>query len=131
FPDDLKDQAPRVWFDKYWHMGYRGAAEAVKADEDGERVAVRCLTQGLTDLDIRRTHLGIEGISKEIVYPQSLLFFVGHQDRAIQERIWCTYNEYIARVSASAPDSFYGVGVFSNWWDPGAAEKAMQQIIDL
>lgn len=131
FPADLKDQAPRVWFDKYWHMGYRGAAQAVKADEEGERVAIRCLTGGLTDIDIRRAHLGMEGISKEIVYPQSLLFFVGHQDRAIQERIWHTYNEYIAGVSASAPDSFYGVGVFSNWWEPGAAERAMRQIMDL
>jgi predicted TIM-barrel fold metal-dependent hydrolase len=131
FPDHLKDKAPRVWFDKYWHMGFPGAAEAVKADAEGERVAVRCLAGGITDLDIRRAHLGMEGISKEIVYPQSLLFFVGHKDRDIQERIWRTYNEYIAGVGGDAPDSFYGVGVFSNWWDPAAAERAMRQIVDL
>lgn len=131
FPEQLKDQAPRVWFDRFWHMGFRGAAEAVKADEEGVRVATQCLTQGLTDIEVRRSHLGIEGISKEIVYPQSLLFFVGHRDREIQERIWRTYNEYIASVGDSAPDSFFGVGVFSNWWDPDAAEGAMRQIVDL
>lgn len=131
FPDHLKDKAPRVWLDKYWHMGFPGAAEAVKADEEGERVAVNCLADGITDLDIRRRHLAIEGISKEIVYPQSLLFFVGHKDRDIQERIWRTYNDYIAGVGRAAPHSFYGVGVFSNWWDPAAAEAAMRQIVDL
>ena len=131
FPEHLKEKAPRVWFDKYWHMGFPGAAEAVKADEEGERVAVRCLAGGITDLDTRLLHLGIEGISKEIVYPQSLLFFVGHKDRDIQERIWRTYNEYIASVGRAAPNSFYGVGVFSNWWEPGAAERAMRQIVDL
>lgn len=131
FPDRLKEQAPRVWFDRYWHMGYRGTAEAVKTDEAGEQVAIRCLTPGITDLDIRRKHLRIEGISKEIVYPQSLLFFVGHQDREIQQLIWRAYNDYIARVSAEAAGSFHGVGVFSNWWDPAAAEAAMQQIVDL
>lgn len=131
FPRQFKDQAPRVWFDKYWHIGYAGTAEAIKLDEAGERIATRSVTHGLANMDVRRAHLATEGIEKEIVYPQSLLFFVGHQNRDIQELIWQTYNTYIAGVSANSARRFYGVGVFSNWWDPAKAEAAMQQIVDL
>jgi predicted TIM-barrel fold metal-dependent hydrolase len=131
FPQRLKDQAPRVWFDKYWRMGSPGAAEAVKLGESAERIAVRSVTPGLADMDLRRVHLEAEGVDMEIVYPQSLLFFVGHQDREVQALIWRTYNDYIARVSREGAGRFYGVGVFSNWWDPAQAEGAMRQILDL
>ncbi|RYE00496.1 MAG: hypothetical protein EOP61_13805, partial [Sphingomonadales bacterium] len=88
FPRDMKDQAPRVWFDKYWHMGFPGAAQAIKVSEIAERAAIRSFTPGVADMAVRKAHLATEGVAQEIVYPQSLLFFVGHQDRKVQELIW-------------------------------------------
>src|SRR5215471_1767623 len=29
FPAHLKEKAPRVWFDKFWRIGYRGQIEAL------------------------------------------------------------------------------------------------------
>jgi len=131
FPDGLKDQAPRVWFDKYWHMGFAGQSEAIRLNEIAEKAAIRSFASGVADMEIRLKHMDAEGIDKEIVYPQSLLFFIGHEDRKIQELIWRTYNEYMARKSADSGGRFVGVGIFSNWWDPARAEAAMQQIVDL
>jgi predicted TIM-barrel fold metal-dependent hydrolase len=88
-------------------------------------------TPGVGDMKVRLDHLKAEGVEKEIAYPQSLLFFIGHKDREVQELIWRTYNEYMARMSRESGGRFYGVGVFSNWWDPSKAEAAMQQIVDL
>ncbi len=130
FPASMKELAPRVWFDKYWHMGFRGAEQAIRLDAIAERAAIRSFTPGVADMTVRKAHLATEGVAREIVYPQSLLFFVGHKDRAVQELIWRTYNEYIARMSVENP-GFYGVGIFSNWWDPRGAEAAMRQIVDL
>lgn len=131
FPAHLKDKAPRIWFDKYWRMGFPDAAQAIKIGESAERAAIRSFTPGVGDMKVRLDHLKTEGVDKEIVYPQSLLFFVGHKDREVQQLIWRTYNEYIARTSRECGGRFYGVGVFSNWWDPTQAEAAMQQIVDL
>jgi predicted TIM-barrel fold metal-dependent hydrolase len=41
------------------------------------------------------------------------------------------YNDYVAAVSARRPGTFFGVGIFANWWDPARAEACMQQIVDL
>ena len=131
FPASMKALAPRVWFDKYWHMGFPGADQAIRLNEIAERAAVRSFTPGVADMAVRRAHMEAEGIAQEIVYPQSLLFFVGHSDRAVQELIWRTYNDYIARIGAENPGRFHGVGIFSNWWDPAGAEAAMRQIVDL
>ena len=130
FPARLKDKAPRIWFDRYWHMGFRGEAEAIRVSDIAERAAIRSFTPGVGDMGVRRAHLATEGVVQEIVYPQSLLFFVGHKDREVQELIWRTYNDYMARMSAENP-GFHGVGIFSNWWDPAGAEAAMRQIVDL
>jgi predicted TIM-barrel fold metal-dependent hydrolase len=37
----------------------------------------------------------------------------------------------MARISAIHPGRYYGVGVCSNWWDPGKARRAIKQILDL
>lgn len=131
FPQHLKELAPRVWFDKYWRMGFPGKSEALSTDEGTETAAIRSLASGVADMAVRLNHFETEGVVKEIAYPQSLLFFVGHKDREIQELIWRTYNEYIASVSRDFKGRFYGVGVVSNWWDPTKAESALRQIVDL
>jgi len=131
FPNAMKDRAPRVWFDRYWHMGFPGGVEAFKPsgrlDDMMERINVR---DGF-DMAVRKAHMDAEGVSSEIVFPQSLFGLLRLQDLEARELMYRIYNEYVARLMRENPGRFYGVGVFSNWWDPARAEAAMQQIMDL
>ena len=127
FPARLRDAAPRVWLDGYWRIGYRGSMQTYPEGVDVDGALTKAvLTEGF-DFTIRQRHLGIEGIDKEIVYPQSLLAFIRHPDQEVQELIYRIYNEYIATLGKRHPGQFYGVGICSNWWEPAKAEAAIRQ----
>ena len=131
FPERLRDSAPRVWFDRYWRLGSKGDQEAYPAGVDIDTALARSVLCDGFDFERRNRDLDTEGISKEIAYPQSLLSFVQHPEREVQELIYRTYNEHLADLGAENPGRFYGVGVCSNWWDPARAEQAVGQIVDL
>jgi predicted TIM-barrel fold metal-dependent hydrolase len=131
FPERLKDVAPRVWFDTYWHVGFKGDIEAFPVGFDIDRALSKTVMHAGFDLDVRNRHLDAEGIGKEIVYPQSLLGFVRYPDLEMQELMYRVYNEHLADLQARSPGRFYGVGILSNWWDPAKAEIAVRQIVDL
>jgi predicted TIM-barrel fold metal-dependent hydrolase len=131
FPQRLRDAAPRVWFDGYWRIGYPNSLQTYPEGVDIDGALTKAvLTEGF-NLDTRRRHLEIEGISKEIVYPQSLLAFIRHPDQEVQELIYRIYNEYMAVLGKRHEGQFYGVGICGNWWDPAKAEASVRQIVDL
>lgn len=131
FPRSMRDSAPRVWRDGYWRVGYPGSMQTYPEGVDIDGALTKAvLTEGF-DLATRKRHLQIEGINKEIVYPQSLLAFIRHPDQAVQELIYRIYNEYMAELGKRQAGQFYGVGICSNWWDPDQAERAVRQIVDL
>jgi predicted TIM-barrel fold metal-dependent hydrolase len=133
-PNDMKEHAPRVWFDKIFKMGPSdgkgGAIDAFKGDIL-KIVTANTIVPGAHDLDIRRAHMDAEGIVKEINFPNFVLAFLHHPDFELREAIYRIYNEYMAERSAENPGRSYGVGILSNWWDPGRAKIAVQQIKDL
>jgi predicted TIM-barrel fold metal-dependent hydrolase len=129
FPAHLKEQAPRVWHDGYWRIGRPGVKEAFGLGPNVERMLATVHLQNAWAHDVRRRHLAAEGVSKEIVFPQSLLGYVDPNPE-IRELMYRIYNEYMARQHAINPD-FYGVGLFSNWWDPAKIQGAMDQLINL
>jgi len=131
FPAHLKEEAPRVWFDRYLRVGYPGKMETYPTTEAVVRGVQLNIGPGANDIDVRLAHMAAEGVAKEILFPQSILSFIRHPNLEVMETIFRVYNEYIAEVSARRPGTFFGVGVFSNWWDPARAEAAMQQIVDL
>lgn len=135
FPEEYRDRAPRVWFDRIWKVGYPENGTADQAARDlAERYAKMLdivIAPGTWDFDIRNYDLDAEGVEKEIVYPSSLLQFVRHPDLKIQELIYSTYNEHTAEVQRASSGRFYGVGVCSNWWDPAQVEQAVRQVVDL
>jgi predicted TIM-barrel fold metal-dependent hydrolase len=49
----------------------------------------------------------------------------------VQEALYRVYNEHYAAAVIDAQPRSHAVGIFSNWWDPAAAEGAMRQIVDL
>ncbi|HTV96192.1 MAG TPA: amidohydrolase family protein [Steroidobacteraceae bacterium] len=131
FPAHLKHKAPRVWFDRYWHIGYKNDVEALKLGPKGTDALIRCNLTSVADLDARYEAMDAEGVEFEICFPQTLIAFARYPDLEVQEHMYRIYNEYTlerlkARGGRSVP-----VAVFSNWWNPAAAEKAMRQIIDL
>jgi predicted TIM-barrel fold metal-dependent hydrolase len=131
FPARLRDAAPRVWFDKYWRVGFKETMEAYPTGTNIDTALTRSVLNDGFDFDIRNRHLDAEGIAKEIVYPQSLLAFVRHPDHELQQLVYGTYNEYVADLGAQNRGRFYGVGICNNWWDPKKAESAIRQIVDL
>src|SRR5262249_20650070 len=50
---------------------------------------------------------------------------------AVQENMYRVYNEHYAAGVINTHKRSHAIGIFSNWWDPAAAEGAMQQIVDL
>jgi predicted TIM-barrel fold metal-dependent hydrolase len=129
FPAHLKERAPRVWFEGYWHIGRPGVKEAFGIGPNIERTLRSALLHAGWSHDVRRAHLKAEGIAKEIVFPQSFLGYID-PDLELRELMFRIYNEYIAEQHRVNPD-FFGVGLFSNWWDSPKIEKAMEQLIAL
>ncbi len=127
FPAHLKDKAPRVWFDRIWRMG----SLATNLTEHSINTLEMVFTPGLYDLDIRMEHVLAEGVGQEILYPQNVMQLRGNPDLEVREWGFRLYNEWCAREGARYPGRFHGVGIISNWWDPGRAEAAVQQITDL
>jgi predicted TIM-barrel fold metal-dependent hydrolase len=131
FPAHLKAEAPRVWFDQFIRVGYRGTLETYPTTPEVVRGVQLNVGPGAADIDVRLDHMSAEGVAKEILFPQSILSFIRHPNPEVTETIFRIYNEYIAEVSARRPGTFFGVGVFANWWDPARAEASMRQIVDL
>lgn len=131
FPAHLKEKAPRVWFDRYWHIGYRGEVEALKLGSRGTDALVKCNLPTVGDVDAHIAAMDAEGIEFEILFPQTLIGFIRYPDLEVQEHMYRIYNEYTLERLAKTGGRSVPVGVFSNWWDPAAADRAMQQIVDL
>ncbi len=129
FPAHLKDSAPRIWFDQYWRVGKAGIKEAWGKGDKIHNAVMKANLQSAWSHDTRRKHLASEGISKEIIFPQSLL---GYFDPNPEVREWFfwTYNEYIAEQGRKNP-TFFGMGLFSNWWDHDKVQRSMDQIVKL
>ena len=132
FPERLRDKAPRVWFDRYWHVGYPGVLESYGTPSPAlDEALARTVPSGVWDMTLRRAHMDAEGVQKEVVFPQSLLGFIRYQDLEVQEWLYRVYNEHIAECSNESAGRFNGVGICSNWWDPRRAREAVSQIVQL
>ncbi len=131
FPPRMRDRAPRVWFDKYWRVGFPEQLQAYPLGVDIDRALTTTVLNDGFDFAVRYRHLDAEGVDREIVYPQSFLGFIRYPDQDMQELMYRAYNEHMAELGRRSQGRFFGVGICSNWWDPAKAEAAIQQIVDL
>jgi predicted TIM-barrel fold metal-dependent hydrolase len=131
FPARLRDKAPRVWFDKFWRIGYRGQVEALPISPEIEKSIPRTLGEGVHNPKVRYRDMDREGVQEEIVFPNTLIGFARYPEPEVQEALYRVYNEHYAAAVINAQPRSHAVGIFSNWWDPAAAEGAMRQIVDL
>lgn len=132
FPSRLKDKAPRVWFDRFWRIGYPGELEALPMGERTVTAIERTTGRGGDwSPGLRYADMTTEGVQEEIVFPNSLIGFARYPEFEVQEALYRVYNEHWAQRIDREDARSHAVGVFSNWWDPAAAEAAMRQIVDL
>jgi len=126
FPDDKKDQAPRMQFiDGVFDMtiGEKHMTPPALARHLCE--SMEC-TPGLNDIVARLKDLDIEGVEKELIFPQRLfgLFMFGEMQN--REEVFGLYNEAIARRCAEAPNRLFPVMV-PNYWDMDSAAASVKR----
>jgi predicted TIM-barrel fold metal-dependent hydrolase len=128
FPDDLKDQAPRVMnMDGSWVIG------------NGEKTFlppafIEVLDQydpvpgsHSGDVDARLAALDAEGVHEELAFPNAILALLHWPDKSIRERCFRIYNEYLAGVQERSGGRLWGVGLIA-WWDAGCAERTISEL---
>lgn len=128
FPEELRDKAPRVWYEEgAYQIGRKGKSFL---PGDFSRVLMQYDPldgSGSTNLEARVADLRADGIDKELAFPNSLLALLFYPDKAIRERCFRIYNEYIAEVQERSGGSLYGVGLI-NWWDADGARRTLTEL---
>ncbi|RDH78403.1 amidohydrolase [Mycolicibacterium moriokaense] len=128
FPDDLKPEAPRIWYsDGAYMVGHRGQSFVV-----GDFSAVLMQYDDLAgastnDLEARVRELAEDGVDKELAFPNAVLALFGFPDKDVRERAFRIYNEYIADIQERSKGRFFGVGLI-NWWDAAGAERTLTEL---
>ncbi|MEU1982905.1 amidohydrolase family protein [Nocardia sp. NPDC019395] len=131
FPEELRDKAPRVWYEEgAYQIGRKGKSFL---PGDFSRVLMQYDPldgSGSTNLEARMADLRADGIDKELAFPNSLLALLFYPDKAVRERCFRIYNEYIAEVQERSGGSTYGVGLI-NWWDADGARRTLTELKSL
>ncbi len=130
FPTEKKDQAPRMVFrDGAFDLSIGGKSMTPPELAKHLCVSMEC-TPGLNDIPARLTDLDIEGVEKELIFPQRLfgLFMFGEMQN--REEVFGLYNAAIARRCAEAPERLYPVMV-PNYWDMNEAKNSVAACLAL
>lgn len=126
-PAELKDRAPKVYFDEKvdaWMFGAPGVQEqAVGAlfmagGKPEEREAYRkagfsIARPGGWDPIARMGDMVTDGVCAEVLYPSLGLGLYCIDDAAYQEALFRVYNDWIIDYCSKVPDRLYGVGLIS------------------
>ncbi|OMC21116.1 amidohydrolase family protein [Mycobacterium colombiense] len=128
FPPELKDQAPRIWYeDGAYLLGPPGQSMVV-GDFSAVLMQYDDLAGAATNnVDARVRELAEDGVDKELAFPNAVLALFHHPDHEIRERIFRVYNEHIAGVQERSDGHCYGVGLI-NWWDPAGARRTLAEL---
>lgn len=130
FPPELRDQAPRMVFrDGGWDLSIGGKSMTPAPIAQHLCSALECYP-GLTDVAARLVDLDIEGVEKELIFPQRLFGLMMFGEIANKPHVFGAYNEAIAEICAQAPDRLYSVMVPS-YWDPEAADESVARCAEL
>lgn len=131
FPDDLKDYAPRIWYEDGAYLLGRPGQSMVVGDFSAVLMQYDDLAGAVSNnIDARVRELAEDGVDKELVFPNAVLALFHHPDHEIRERIFRVYNEHIAGVQARSDGHCYGVGLI-NWWDPAGARRTLAELKSL
>lgn len=131
FPDELKDQAPRIWYEDGAYLLGPAGQSMVVGDFSAVLMQYDDLAGAATNnVEARVRELAEDGVDKELAFPNAVLALFHHPDHAIRERIFRVYNEHIAEVQERSNGHCYGVGLI-NWWDPAGARRTLSELKSL
>src|SRR5271165_2713856 len=131
FPDDLKDKAPRIWYeDGAYQLGRKGQSFL-----PGDFSAVLMQYDDLAgaasrNIDARIRELHEDGVDRELAFPNAVLALFHYPDKAVRELAFRVYNEYMAELQERGNGHFYGAGLI-NWWDPHGTRRTLSELKSL
>lgn len=130
FPKKLRSKAPRIEFkDGGYHFSLGKMPMLPMELAAGLCEAMEC-NPGLSNAEARLKDLDIEGVEKELIFPQRLfgLYIMGHDET--REEIFSIYNEDIAVRCAEGQGRLYPV-MIPNFWDLSKTRASLQRIKEL
>ncbi|MGO9382123.1 MAG: amidohydrolase family protein [Mycobacterium sp.] len=131
FPDDLKDYAPRIWYEDGAYLLGRPGQSMVVGDFSAVLMQYDDLAGAVSNnIDARVRELAEDGVDKELVFPNAVLALFHDPDKDLRERILRIYNERIADVQERSNGHCYGVGLI-NWWDPHGTRRTLSELKSL
>lgn len=131
FPDDLKGQAPRIWYEDGAYMIGCGGQSFVVGDFSAVLMQYDDLAGAVSNhIEARVAELAEDGVDRELAFPNAVLALFHLPDKALRERVFRIYNEHIAEVQERSDGHCYGVGLI-NWWDPRGARRTLSELKSL
>jgi predicted TIM-barrel fold metal-dependent hydrolase len=131
FPEDLKEKAPRIWYeDGAYQVGRKGQSFL-----PGDFSAVLMQYDDLpgaasTNIEARIQELREDGVEKELAFPNAVLALFHYPDKKLRELSFRIYNEYIAELQERSNGHFYAAGLI-NWWDPEGTRETLAELKSL
>lgn len=131
FPADLKDKAPRIWYEDGAYMVGRKGQTFLPGDFSAVLMQYDDLAGAAsTNIEARIAELAEDGVDKELAFPNAVLALFHFPDKELRERVFRIYNEYMAELQERSGGHFHGVGLI-NWWDPAGTRRTLSELKSL
>jgi predicted TIM-barrel fold metal-dependent hydrolase len=131
FPDDLKEKAPRIWYEDGAYMVGRKGQSFLPGDFSAVLMQYDDLAgASTTNIDARIREMREDGVDKELAFPNAVLALFHFPDKDLRERVFRIYNEHMADLQERSGGHFYGVGLI-NWWDPRGTRRTLDELKSL
>ncbi|ORV41157.1 amidohydrolase [Mycolicibacter engbaekii] len=131
FPEDLKDKAPRIWYEDGAYMVGRKGQSFLPGDFSAVLMQYDDLAGAASsNIEARIQELASDGVDKELAFPNAVLALFHFPDKELRERVFRIYNEYMAELQEQSNGHFYGVGLI-NWWDPAGTRRTLEEVKSL
>ncbi|WP_163756290.1 amidohydrolase family protein [Mycobacterium botniense] len=128
FPDDLKDKAPRIWYQDGAYLVGRQGQTFLPGDFSAVLMQYDDLAgAATTNIEARIQELHEDGVDKELAFPNAVLALFHFPDKDLRERVFRIYNEHMADLQERSRGHFYGVGLI-NWWDPKGTRRTLEEL---
>ncbi len=130
FPEHLKAQAPRMEFrDGGYQLTVNGKQMTPSPVAAALCTSLEC-TPGFTDVAARLRDLDIEGVEKELIFPQRLFGLYMFGKMMNRAETFGAYNEHIAEACAEGGGRLFPVMV-PNYWDMSQAGASVTRCAEL
>lgn len=130
FPEHLKDQAPRMEFrDGGWQLSVAGQPMTQPKIAADLCTTLEC-APGMTDMTARLADLDVEGVEKELIFPQRLFGLYMFGEMINRAETFGAYNAHIAEACAASQGRLFAVMV-PNYWDMTQAKASVERCAEL